>query len=606
MKFRVVPCLTVLVLLVLLLAERPVRAQSPAVPLSAGEIWMQFSPAGRVALERRGPMIRARLRLPLASVPPVIPATSSYLLTVPQPFRPAETVHGTVAFHPVAADGTRTAAPAEPLYLHFWVEPHGAVYYQPLDEVPRTAGAAPVWVEGMWLWPGAGTQPQVCQRHAEVRHAIQNGLRARKIYVSCERITWSHLASLRYLESYLRVTSVADVHGLSGLRGTDLDLDLAPSPAAVSAVLAHLPQLTRLELYAPVWEAEPAHWLSQTPNLRQLGFRFPSATPPPPAAYPERLLAHAPRLTHLQFHMDLPVWPPGFLVDTRGLTHLRIGSLSLTELPDDFLSHTPQLTHLQMQVPQLRALPPHFLAYAPRLEDLHLAALGAGVRLWTELSTVPASFLTATPRLVRLRLDQTRLTTLPAGFLSHTPQLVEARLWLPELKSLPAGFLFHTPQLARLDLDLSAVGSTTLPAEFLGHLPVLQDVRLWMGAVTALPPTFLQRSPHLAALHLWLPQLAPPLAPGDPLWALLRRYSRVVVAGDHGADLYFHPRQGDLVAQTVPPGRELEVVSRHRDEGGREWLQIQLLMSSLWVPADQTEPTVQVRSIRWLIGEGAG
>ena len=278
MKFRIVSRLTVLVLLVLLLADRPVRAQSPAVLLSAGETWMQVSPAGRVALERRGPMIRATLRLPLASVPPVIPATSSYLLTVPQPFRPAETVHGTVAFHPVAADGTRTAAPAEPLYLHFWVEPHGAVFYQPLDEVPRTTGAAPFWVEGVWLWPGAGTQPQVCQRRAEVQRAIQNTLRARKIYVLCEWITWSHLASLRYLESYLRVTSVADIHGLSGLRG--IDLDLAPSPAAVSAVLAHLPQLTRLELYAPGWEAGPARWLSQIPNLRQLGLRFPSATPP--------------------------------------------------------------------------------------------------------------------------------------------------------------------------------------------------------------------------------------------------------------------------------------------------------------------------------------
>ena len=136
-----------------------VWAQSQDAPSPAGETWVQISPAGKVTLERTGPMVQATMRLPLASVPPVIPPTASYLLTVPRDFRPARSVYWTMAARMVTPDGFRAATWGSPLTLQFWVVPDGSVYYQPLDAVPIPAGGAPLWVEGEWLWPVAGTSP---------------------------------------------------------------------------------------------------------------------------------------------------------------------------------------------------------------------------------------------------------------------------------------------------------------------------------------------------------------------------------------------------------------------------------------------------------------
>ena len=57
----------------LALGESSVEAQIQGDLAYASETWTQISPAGKVVLERTGPMVRATVRLPLASVPPVIP-----------------------------------------------------------------------------------------------------------------------------------------------------------------------------------------------------------------------------------------------------------------------------------------------------------------------------------------------------------------------------------------------------------------------------------------------------------------------------------------------------------------------------------------------------
>lgn len=107
---------------------------------------------------------------------PGFPPTSAYLLKVPRDHRPAQTMHGIVAFHPVAADGTRAAAsaPAE----------------SPLPGGTRPAGLLPATGRGtdgrrrghplgggcVALARGRST-PQACERSAGVRETIAEGFR---------------------------------------------------------------------------------------------------------------------------------------------------------------------------------------------------------------------------------------------------------------------------------------------------------------------------------------------------------------------------------------------------------------------------------------------
>ena len=257
-----------------------VWAQSQDAPSPAGETWVQISPAGKVTLERTGPMVRATMRLPLASVPPVIPPAASYLLTVPRDFRPARSVYWTMAARMVTRDGSRAATWGPPLTLQFWVVPDGSVYYQPLDAVPIPAGGAPLWVEGEWLWPVAGTSPQVCERSNGVHNGILRRLEARGLVLRCGEVTWAHLASIRFLPWGIQVGQVRDLYGLVGLRGVELTLWQEILAADISVILTNLPRLRSLNLSFDQFKTWPSGALAQVPPaVPPAGFGGPAGAP---------------------------------------------------------------------------------------------------------------------------------------------------------------------------------------------------------------------------------------------------------------------------------------------------------------------------------------
>lgn len=231
----------------LLAGGQAVRAQSLYESPNTGETWMHLSSLGKITLERTGPMARATLRLPLFSIPPVVPPASHYLFTLPRDYWPAQTVNETVTFHLVSQDSSFLVPGYRPLNLLVQVEQDGTVYYQPLDEVFIAGATHTTLVEGIWIWPVAGSQPQVCLRSAEVQVAILDQLAS----ATCEKITWWQLASIQNLEMDLRVAIADDIYGLSGLRSASLYWDSATNFQAVPAYLAQLPQLIRLRLYSP-------------------------------------------------------------------------------------------------------------------------------------------------------------------------------------------------------------------------------------------------------------------------------------------------------------------------------------------------------------------
>ena len=597
-----------------------VEAQIQGDLAYASETWTRISPAGKVVLERVGPMVRATVRLPLASVSPVIPPAASHLLTMPRRFRPVQTVQQTVGFRVTARDGTRSENPRPPLYLQVGVDPYGAVSFQPTEGSGLPAGTGAVWVEGVLLWPVFGTSPLVCQRGTEVRNVLLLQLADQGLALSCEEVTWSHLASIRTLPYAPQIEHVRDLYGLVGLQEAALRLQPEMRAAGLRGVLTHLPRLRTLRVefnhvqtwptdtlspvpwlshltvsaarlahlparwLAPVpglqelsvsaprlatapsdwlgtvprlrslrlavgameelapdwltqlphlrslhlsgegWETLPATWLSHAPTLERLGMTVQASAFTPSAISLEEHLAQAPPLNHLYIGADTEFLPAGylpraprvtrmtmdsntlthiedeFLVEAPHLTQLDFASYSMAALPDGFLADVPHLTRLTMWIWKLQALPSGFLTRAPRLEELELIAPPADTPTVMDVAAVPPDFLTATPSLRRLRMDETRLQELPAGFLSHTPRLLEARLRMPHLTAVPPGFLSDVPQVETLDLEFNQV--TSFPPGFLAHVPRLQVLRLEANQAVSFPPGFLANVPQLQVLEL--------------------------------------------------------------------------------------------------------
>lgn len=249
------------------------------------------------------------------------------------------------------------------------------------------------------------------------------------------------------------------------------------------------------------------------------------------------------------------------------------------------------------------------------LEELSLYFRG---REWAPV------LLTATPQLRQLAVGSDSLTDLSAGLLLPTPHLTTLALDLPYVAALPPDFLDHTPQLTDVTLNmqvltalppvLPALGDQlqhlellidqvpALPPGFLAAAPHLVSLELYAPRLTALPPHFLADVPHLESLGLLLPNVQLSPTQEERLGVLLEQHSRyVVVTG--GTSVCSQPGCAlDTVRTQAPPGSDLRVVDRYRDERGETWLRVlpntagyypEYWGQGLWIEASFTKPTIQ-------------
>ncbi|MDE0673270.1 MAG: hypothetical protein OXH72_16170 [Caldilineaceae bacterium] len=511
---------------------------------------------GRVVLERNDGMVHARLRVPLADVMNSQLQAPAYQVQVPEAFRPGYAIEQSTYGNPIGLNA-HTALDVNAT-VDVQVEPEGNLSFSVRSE-GSAGNAAGLWWEARLVWPMHATQPRVCQRSPEVQRGIQLRLkRTWEVSVSCEQVTWAHLASIQALDN-MEVVSIQDVHGLTGLQEAELNLSPELQIMAVGDVLAHMPGLTRLRLRVPHPGTWPVDALASTPRLTSLELSADNLTALSPAwlarvphltalsLYAPRLanwpvdrLAPVPRLRQLALHvgtmelwsadwlssaanledLTLAVWPQSinrptsypeqFLAHAPRLTHLKFFSDQET-LPPGFLSHTPRLTHVEAQLLNLTALPDDFLAYTPQLTHVSL--------LTPQLTALPPRFLGQAPQLEELELKHlgagtppsVALASLPEGFLAHTPRLTRLELYPSRVTTLPEGFLAHTPRLNEAVLLLPE--ASALPAGFLSHTPRLQHLTLEANRSAALPEGFLAQAPDLRYLHLRLFGLGPAIPP---------------------------------------------------------------------------------------------
>ena len=307
------------------------------------------------------------------------------------------------------------------------------------------------------------------------------------------------------------------------------------------ALLAPVPRLTHLTVHGRDGLDLPGDWLAPVPDLESLDLEGPY-----PAAVLARMLAHVPRLTHLNTRLTVSYsspLPETFLPAMPRLTHLTlrvIGVDGTTALPAHLLAQGPALTHLTLRGANW-ALPDGFFAHVPRLTALILDVTGSlslptrlldpvpqltELRINTGALSLPARLLDPVPQLTELRIDTggDTTTSLPADFLTQAPYLKSLRLRIDNPEAFPADFLAHAPHLETLDLsvdsltplpptflhalprvvklDLSADNLEALPAEFLSHVPRLVELHLFMPRLEALPPGFLNHAPRLETLEL--------------------------------------------------------------------------------------------------------
>ena len=288
------------------------------------------------------------------------------------------------------------------------------------------------------------------------------------------------------------------------------------------ALLAPVPRLTHLTVHGRDGLDLPGDWLAPVPDLESLDLGGPY-----PAAVLARMLAHVPRLTHLNTRLTVssssPL-PETFLPAMPRLTHLTlrvIGVDGTTALPAHLLAQGPALTHLTLRGANW-ALPDGFFAHVPRLTALILDVTGSlslparlldpvpqltELRINTGALSLPARLLDSVPQLTELRIDTggDTTTSLPADFLTQAPHLKSLRLRIDNPEAFPADFLAHAPHLETLDLSIDSL--TPLPPTFLHALPRVVKLDLSTGNLEALPTGFLTHVPRLVELHLFMPRL---------------------------------------------------------------------------------------------------
>ncbi len=273
---------------------------------------------GTYSLRRDGTLVTATVT-GRHGVPP-----SSVLFTVPAGFRPARTVHRSVAVD---------KAGCHPRPLE--VRPQGTVRFW---AVRAQTGAEPLVHATTMTWTAGA---DVCQRHPWVQAALRRPGLARD---SCAEITWTDLASVKRLDlkpaATLEGTPPLQAHDLIGLTG-----------------------LQTLVLQGDVWfPAVPADFLFHIPALEALDLSSSRLRLPP------GFLAHAPELRRLVLR---DVDPEGLFFLPPGLEVKDVEVPSgLVELLPGLLAQVPELEHLTLDTPRLTALPVDFQTDTPNLREV--------------------------------------------------------------------------------------------------------------------------------------------------------------------------------------------------------------------------------------------
>ncbi len=511
---------------------------------------------GAYHLRRTGPTVTARISLQPdpSSLPP--DTGSGFLFTVPQGWRPAQTIVWEVAQMPDDPAGTTESPPAR---LSLTVEVDGMVRY-------RAAGGGTSLGPGhqtiALAWPVAGAQPDLCSRPESIRETILKALSAPEgSRLPCEAVTWSQLAQIRELsvgaghpEHLAGLTGLQQVRlvlgggiGLPGILAQMPQVRIVKDLEVLSPdLLASVPQVQRLTLASShLLRSLPPGFLDHTPHLESLILNgsdefFPYAQL---RLLPKGLLAPVPHLTHLEIaSIRLERLPWDFLDSSSQLQSLTLETFQLEQLPFDFLSGVPRLTALTLLTNQALHLSPDLLVPVPRLHTLEL----------TTLSSVPlaADFLTPVPRLRSLRLWHGQKTPLPVDFLAPVPRLRELEL----LTSWGRATNVLIPMQVAMDLS---------PPAFWAQVPELTTLTLWPGpALPALPPDFLAPLSHLTTLSLktfhtergWGPEYSrtQPLGLPSGLWDQAPQLRNVFLDGE------FRPEDRPASRLVLQASREIK------------------------------------------------
>ena len=305
---------------------------------------------GTYSLRRDGMLVTATVT-GAHGVPP-----ASVLFTVPEGFRPAQTVHRSVVVD-AAGCHTRTLE----------VRPQGTMH---LVGAPVKDGDEPLVHETVMTWT---TGADLCQRHPWVQARLLQALRSQGfVRHSCAEVTWTDLASVKSLDlnaaaalrAWLGGTPPLQAHdlvGLTGLKTLVLQGDVW-FPAMPVDLLVHAPALESLNLSGSRLRLSPG-FLAHAPGLRRLTLRDTD-----PAVMPFL----SPRLEVLD--LEVPAgWtelPPDLLVRVPELRSLTLKAAGLTTLPPDLLVHVPKLRYLILDTPRLTALPVDFQTELPNLLEV--------------------------------------------------------------------------------------------------------------------------------------------------------------------------------------------------------------------------------------------
>ena len=523
-------------------AASPVAAQDEAAP-SATEATGPYrnlaeNHNGAFHLTREGNAVYATFQTDRSPVQFMARDQPEVLLTVPVGFRPVLPVTWEVSAKPVLPDGTPHPNHPDRRVFRMRVDTAGQVRY--VDDA-GVDGAGYLGYDTALAWPLAGSEPQVCDRHRNIRDGILAAVQALEdATVPCTQVDWSHLAGIRTLSLDTGTKGIAR-HDLLGL--TNLAALRMPSIHRITYpndLLAHTPRLQSLRIKGSALEDLPANLFRYTPLLAHLSLGDDSH---PDADLPGNLLVHTPHLESLQLEGRHPAeLAQQLLARVPRLTRLTV--TASTPLPETFLAAVPHLTHLTIKegfepcaTPDLLAPVPDLRHVAVRMvaEDGKLACLDRALRLHTpalaelhlelrDLQGLEAEVLPGLPRLTRLTLDVGGLTRLPAQLLAETPELTHLTLnggARDTALILPEGFFAHTPRLTALSLHANRLQD--LPPDLLTPLPELRQVRVDTGNATSLPARFLERvtelqvtntgrlalpwdflmqAPHLEVLHL--------------------------------------------------------------------------------------------------------
>ena len=455
------------------------------------------------------------------------------LFTVPEGFRPVLPVSWEVSAEPVLPDGTPLPDQPEHRVFRMRVDTAGQVRY--VDDA-GVDGAGYLGYHTALAWPLAGTEPQVCDHHWDIRDGILAAVQALEdATVPCTQVDWTHLARIRTLSLDVYSGNFArhDLLGLTNLAVLRVSSSWGTFPADL---LAHTPRLQTLRLEG--WgKALPDDLFRHTPQLAHLALgpgRFRQDldrlsgdllvhTPHleslqlegrHPAELARQLLAHTPRLTHLTVTPSTPL-PETFLATVPRLTHLTVGDGLEPCATPELLAPVPDLRHFAVRMTaedgELACLDRALRRHMPALAELHLElwdlqGLEAGVlphlprltRLTLDMGDhqPPAQLLAEAPALTHLALQGGTLR-LPAGFLAHTPRLTSLSLKAGNLQNMPPDLLAPVPELRQVRVDTG--DATALPARFLERVT---ELRMGTGHWWALPTDFLMNAPHLEVLHL--------------------------------------------------------------------------------------------------------